>query len=60
MCARACARADRPTFEPDHQRHLEFQLTAGLGDTVGDDGTVHNAPEDVDQDGFHLKGQRNI
>lgn len=43
------------TFKTHNQRHLQFQLPASLGDAVGDDGTVHNAPEDVHQDGLHLR-----
>lgn len=42
------------TFQPDHQRHLELQLSTGLGDAVGDDGTVDDPAKDVDQDGFDL------
>jgi len=44
------------TFEPDHQRHLQLQLSARLGDAVGDDGAVDDAAEDVDQDGLDLRG----
>lgn len=43
-----------PTFKPDHQRHLQLQLSTGLGDAVGDDGTVDDPTEDVDQDGLNL------
>lgn len=42
------------TFQPDHQRHFELQLSASFGDAVGNDGTINNAPKDVDQDGFNL------
>lgn len=43
------------TFQTHNQRHLQFQLPAGLGDAVGDDGTVHDAPKDVHQYGLHLR-----
>lgn len=43
-----------PTFQPDHQGHLQPQLSAGLGDAVGDDGTVDDPAEDVDQDCLDL------
>lgn len=42
------------TFQPDHQRHFELQLSASFGDAVGNDGTINNAPKNVDQDGFNL------
>jgi len=47
-----------PTFQPDHQRHLELQLSTGFGDAVGDDCTVDNPSEDVDQDGLNLENKR--
>lgn len=49
QCTRYCF-----TFEPDHQRDLELQLSTGFGDAVGNDGTVDNTSKDVDQDGFDL------
>ena len=42
------------TFKPDHQWHLQLQLSTGLGDAVGDDGTVDDPAEDVDEDGLNL------
>lgn len=42
------------TFQPDHQRHLQLQLSTGLSDAVGDDGAVDDPAKDVDQDGFDL------
>lgn len=52
LCVRVCLCI--PTFKPDHQRHLQLQLSTGLGDAVGDDGTVDDPTKDVDQDGFNL------
>ena len=45
------------TFKSDHQGHLEFQLPAGFGDPIGNDGTVDNSTKDIDEDSFHLKCQ---
>lgn len=42
------------TFKPDHQWYLELQLSTGFGDAIGNDGTVDNAPKDVDKDGLNL------
>lgn len=46
---------DLPTFQSHHQGHLQLQLSTGLGDAVGNDGTVDDPPKDVDQDGFNLR-----
>jgi hypothetical protein len=43
------------TFKSDYQRHLEFKLTAGLSDPIGNDGTVDNTTKNIDKDGFNLK-----
>lgn len=45
------------TFQSDHQRHLQLQLLAGFGDTIGYDGTVHNPTKYVYKDCFNLQGR---
>lgn len=42
------------TFKPDDQWHFQLQLTTGLGDTIGNNGTVDNSTKNVDQDGLYL------
>lgn len=46
------------TLKPDHQRNLELQFSARLGDAVCDNSAVDNPSEDVHQDGLYLQTEK--
>lgn len=46
------------TLKPDHQRNLELQISARLGDAVSNNSAVDDPSEDVHQDGFYLQTEK--
>lgn len=48
------------TFQPDHQRHLQLELSAGFCNAVGYNGTVHDPTKYVYKYCFHLQERNRV
>jgi hypothetical protein len=46
---------DAVALEADHQGPVEARVLHGLDNALGDDVALHDAAENIDQDGFHVR-----